>query len=77
MRAGRKQAPFDRIMVTAAPPEVPPALVAQLKIDGLMAIPVGTDVQELRVMRRTKDGLELLNTLPVRFVPMRRKPAIN
>lgn len=71
-----EQAPFDRIMVTAAPPEVPPALVEQLKIDGLIAIPVGTSVQELRIMRRTPDGLAVLKTLPVRFVPMIVKPGI-
>ena len=67
-------APFDRIMVTAAPPEVPATLIEQLKIDGLIAVPVGTGVQELRVMRRTAAGLDLLKTLPVRFVPMVRKP---
>lgn len=69
-----EQAPFDRIMVTAAPDEVPPALVEQLKIDGLMAIPVGTFDQELRIMQRTKNGMKTLQTLPVRFVPMTGKP---
>ncbi len=69
-----EEAPFDRIIVTAAPPEVPPALVAQLKIGGLMAIPVGTSEQELRILRRTATGLETLQTLPVRFVPMTGKP---
>lgn len=69
-----EQAPFDRIMVTAAPDEVPPALIEQLKFGGLMAIPVGTGVQELRILRRTKDGMETLRTLPVRFVPMTGKP---
>jgi hypothetical protein len=39
-----------------------------------MAIPVGTGVQELRILRRTEKGLELLRTLPVRFVPMTGKP---
>ena len=67
-------APFDRIMVTAAPTEVPPALVEQLAPDGVIAIPVGTGIQELQVLRRTKDGLTLLKTLPVRFVPMTGKP---
>ena len=67
-------APFDRIMVTAAPDEVPPALVKQLRVGGLMAIPVGTFNQELRIMRRTATGLETLETLPVRFVPMTGKP---
>jgi len=65
-----EHAPYDRIIVTAAPPEVPPALVEQLRVDGLMAIPVGTAVQELRILRRTRTGLETIKTLPVRFVPM-------
>jgi protein-L-isoaspartate(D-aspartate) O-methyltransferase len=69
-----ERAPFDRIMVTAAPDEVPPALVEQLKPDGLMAIPVGRIDQELRILRRTGDGLQTLKTLPVRFVPMTGKP---
>ncbi len=69
-----EHAPFDRIIVTAAPPEVPPALVAQLTIGGLMAIPVGESEQELRILRRTPSGLETLVTLPVRFVPMIGRP---
>jgi protein-L-isoaspartate(D-aspartate) O-methyltransferase len=68
-----EQAPFDRIMVTAAPEEVPPALVDQLKMNGVMAIPVGDFAQELRILRRTASGLETLKTLPVRFVPMTGK----
>lgn len=67
-------APYDRIIVTAAPDDVPPALVGQLKVDGLMAIPVGTGEQELRIMRRTGSGMATLKTLPVRFVPMTGKP---
>jgi protein-L-isoaspartate(D-aspartate) O-methyltransferase len=73
-----EQAPFDRIMVTAAPDEVPAALVQQLKIGGLMAIPVGPAAgvgsQELRILRRTATGTETIGTLPVRFVPMTGKP---
>ena len=69
-----EQAPFDRVMVTAAPDDVPPALIEQLKVGGLMAIPVGVGVQELRILRRTAGGLETLRTLPVRFVPMTGKP---
>lgn len=64
------KAPFDRIIVTAAPEAVPPALVEQLEVGGIMAIPVGDVFQELRILRRTPDGLETLKTLPVRFVPM-------
>ena len=67
-------APFDSIIVTAAPDEVPPALVEQLKVGGLMAIPVGTLMQELRILRRTATGVEILRTEPVRFVPMVGKP---
>jgi len=69
-----EHAPYDRIMVTAAPDEVPPALVEQLRVGGRMAIPVGTVAQELRILRRTQAGLETLQTLPVRFVPMVGKP---
>ncbi len=69
-----EHAPYDRIMVTAAPDEVPDALVQQLAIGGLMAVPVGVGVQDLRILRRTGTGLETLRTLPVRFVPMTGKP---
>jgi protein-L-isoaspartate(D-aspartate) O-methyltransferase len=69
-----ERAPFDRVMVTAAPDEIPPALVEQLKVGGLMAIPVGDIIQELRILRKTDKGLETLETLPVRFVPMTGKP---
>jgi protein-L-isoaspartate(D-aspartate) O-methyltransferase len=69
-----EHAPFDRVMVTAAPEEVPAALVEQLKVGGLMAVPVGTVIQELRILRRTEHGTETLDTLPVRFVPMTNKP---
>lgn len=70
-----EHAPYDRIMVTAAPDEVPPALVEQLKVGGLMAIPVGRGDQVLRILRRTANGTQTLRTLPVRFVPMTGKPS--
>jgi protein-L-isoaspartate(D-aspartate) O-methyltransferase len=69
-----EHAPYDRIIVTAAPDEVPDALLQQLKVGGLIAIPVGTVTQELRILRRTGTGTEILGTLPVRFVPMTNKP---
>lgn len=69
-----EHAPYDRIMVTAAPEEVPAALIEQLKIGGVMVIPVGILRQELRVLRRTTTGMQTLDTLPVRFVPMTGKP---
>ena len=59
-----EHAPYDRIMVTAAPDEVPPALVQQLKIGGLMAIPVGTFSQQLLILRRTAKGMETLTHAP-------------
>jgi len=70
-----EHAPYDRIIVTAAPDEVPPALVAQLRMAGLMAIPVGTSWQELKILRRSESGMKTLETLPVRFVPMIGKPS--
>ena len=69
-----EHAPYDRIIVTAAPDEIPPALVGQLRIGGSMAIPVGVGDQELRILRRTEQGLVTTKTLPVRFVPMVGKP---
>jgi protein-L-isoaspartate(D-aspartate) O-methyltransferase len=73
-RGWPEEAPFDRIIVTAAPVEIPPALVEQLAIGGLMAIPVGDVMQELRILRKTESGLETLETMPVRFVPMVKSP---
>jgi protein-L-isoaspartate(D-aspartate) O-methyltransferase len=69
-----EQAPFDRIIVAAAPPELPPALVEQLADGGILVIPVGVAVQELRVLQKHGDRIELVATLAVRFVPM-IKPA--
>jgi protein-L-isoaspartate(D-aspartate) O-methyltransferase len=69
-----EEAPFDRIMVTAAPSEIPEALVAQLKIGGVIAVPVGVGEQTLKILRKTDaERLETLQTLPVRFVPMTGK----
>ena len=64
------EAPFDRIIAAAAPPEMPPALVQQLAEGGILVIPVGTDLQELRVLRKERNRMELLSTLAVHFVPM-------
>jgi protein-L-isoaspartate(D-aspartate) O-methyltransferase len=70
-----EEAPFDRIVVTAASPEVPPALVAQLAPGGRMILPVGAelDVQVLRVLEKRSDGASVeTDLLPVRFVPLTR-----
>jgi protein-L-isoaspartate(D-aspartate) O-methyltransferase len=67
-------APFDAIIVTAAPEQVPPALIAQLKSGGRMVIPVGRFDQELMVVGKHADGTATTTTLgPVRFVPMSRE----
>ena len=68
-----EKAPFDGIIVTAAAPRVPPALVQQLKPGGKMVIPVGGQwgVQELEVITRRADGgYDRKSVLPVRFVPL-------
>lgn len=67
-----EQAPFDRIIVTAAAETVPEALKAQLKDGGLLLIPVGKDPvsQELLRIRRRGDTFTEDHLLPVRFVPL-------
>jgi protein-L-isoaspartate(D-aspartate) O-methyltransferase len=65
------QAPFDRIMVTAAAEQIPPALLNQLAMGGVMIAPVGA-AGEQRLMRfeRTAEGIAEKALLPVRFVPL-------
>lgn len=68
-----EHAPFDRIIVTAAPPEIPEALVEQLRPGGRMVLPVGERSQELKVVEKTEDGeIETVEMMRVRFVPMVR-----
>jgi protein-L-isoaspartate(D-aspartate) O-methyltransferase len=69
-----EHAPFDAIMVTAAPDHVPEPLIEQLAAGGRMIIPVGTHYQELRLIQKTEKGLVERSTLPVRFVPLTRIP---
>jgi protein-L-isoaspartate(D-aspartate) O-methyltransferase len=69
--AGWKEAaPFDGILVTAAPEKVPQPLIDQLKVGGKLVIPVGSFFQDLLVYTKTATGLEKRNVIPVRFVPM-------
>ena len=68
------RAPFDRIIVTAAPPEIPQALVDQLAVGGIMVVPVGTSHQEIVVVTKTPSGTTQKRTIEVRFVPMVSKP---
>ena len=71
-----EHAPFDRIMVTAAPKEIPEKLVEQLAPGGIMVLPVGETVmmQYLWLITKDNDGqIEKEKILPVRFVPMVKK----
>ncbi len=66
-----EEAPFDAIIVTAAPPEVPHKLIEQLAVGGKMVIPVGNKWQELWVMTKLEgEIMDKKSILPVRFVPM-------
>ena len=66
-----EKAPFDGIIVTAAPDEIPKPLLDQLKVGGRMVIPLGSfPNQTLYVIRKTEHGIEKEEVIPVRFVPM-------
>ena len=68
-----EHSPFDRIIVTAAPEQIPKKLVDQLKSGGLMVLPVGKTSfgQDMRVVKKDKTGqVTTQETIPVRFVPM-------
>jgi protein-L-isoaspartate(D-aspartate) O-methyltransferase len=70
-RGWPEEAPFDAIIVTAAPERIPQPLVDQLAPGGVMVIPVGGFFQELKVFRKSADGrVTERDILPVRFVPM-------
>ena len=70
-RGWPEHAPFDAIIVTAAPERIPEPLIDQLAAGGVMVIPVGGFFQELKVFRKGPDGnVTEKDILPVRFVPM-------
>ncbi len=67
-----EQAPFDRIIVTAAPADVPQALTAQLAEGGILVVPVGRDTMDQTLLRITRQGdaFKRETLIPVRFVPL-------
>ena len=69
-RGWEEHAPFDAVIVTAAPDHIPPMLVEQLREGGRMVIPVGTDNQYLTLLVKENDGVREERVIPVRFVPM-------
>ena len=70
-RGWPEAAPFDAIVVTAAPDHVPQPLVDQLAVGGRLVIPVGASLQALMVITRTGEGTRSEQTIPVLFVPMK------
>jgi len=65
-----EHAPFDAVIVTAAPDHVPEPLIEQLRVGGRLVIPVGDTYQELLQITKTEDGAVERSVIPVRFVPM-------
>lgn len=71
-RGWPEQAPFERILVTAAAIDIPPRLSGQLAIGGIMVVPIGDDADSQRIVRvqRQEDGLDIDDLGPVKFVPL-------
>jgi protein-L-isoaspartate(D-aspartate) O-methyltransferase len=67
------QAPFDAILLSAAPPHIPKPLIDQLRVGGRMVVPVGGFFQDLLVITKTADGIEKRTVIPVRLSPMTGK----
>lgn len=74
-----EQAPFDRIMVTAAAAELPQLLIDQLKPGGVMIAPIGPELKRQHLVRvtKTEGGQETETLLPVYFVPLVKGPEAN
>jgi protein-L-isoaspartate(D-aspartate) O-methyltransferase len=72
-RGWPEEAPFDAIIVTAATDQVPQPLLDQLAIGGRLILPLGASFQKLTLYRRTQDGYERTELIPVRFVPLLRE----
>lgn len=71
-RGWPEQAPFERILVTAAAIDIPPRLSSQLAVGGVMVVPIGDDSHSQRIVRvrRQEDGLDIDDLGPVKFVPL-------
>lgn len=69
-RGWPQHAPYDAIIVTAAPAQIPAPLIEQLTTNGRIIIPIGFGYQELVVLSKTAEGLHQETMLPVQFVPM-------
>ncbi len=65
-----EKAPFDAILLSAAPPRIPQPLLDQLRVGGKMVVPVGGVVQDLLVITKTRAGIEKRTVIPVRVSPM-------
>ena len=65
-----EHAPFDCIIITAAPETIPETLVEQLAVGGRMVLPVGSHFQDLILITKTARGIRKRSIIPVRFVPM-------
>lgn len=65
-----EHAPFDAVIVTAAPDHIPQALIEQLAVGGRMIVPVGDEDQNLILITKTISGVEQRTLMSVRFVPM-------
>ena len=69
-RGWPEQAPFDAILLTAAPAEIPQPLIDQLAVGGRLVAPVGEGIQELVLVTRGRSGIQRRPLIGVRFVPM-------
>jgi protein-L-isoaspartate(D-aspartate) O-methyltransferase len=65
-----EEAPFDAIILTAAPPRTPQPLIDQLRIGGKLVVPEGRFIQNLVVLTKTEDGYEKRTTIPVKLPAM-------
>ncbi len=65
-----EERPFNAVILTAAPDHIPEPLLEQLSVGGRLILPVGEHSQNLVLIRRTEEGYQKTQLLPVRFVPM-------